>query len=108
MRDRSTIALQVAAATIAAASLPQSVWEGGAEPRPKPTPKPKRGKPTKAEKKAAKRARTRGVAPAAPTGMVPNYCNAEQCTCRMGFGYVACDQQPKWKAPSGVTEVPHG
>ncbi len=65
MRNRNTIALQIAAATIAAASLPQSVWEGGAEPRPKTTPK--RGKPTKAEKKAAKRARTRGVPVAHPT-----------------------------------------
>lgn len=40
--------------------------------------------------------------PQAPAGMEPNYCNAEQCTCRMGFGYVACDQQPKWKPARGV------
>lgn len=54
MRNRSLM-------LAASASLPpavQAVWEGGAEPKPKT---PKRGKPTKAEKKAAKRARTRGV-----------------------------------------------
>jgi hypothetical protein len=42
----------------------------------------------------------------APAGMEPNYCNAEQCTCRMGFGYVACDQQPKWKRAAGVKVRP--
>lgn len=62
MRSHHLLAMQLALLTSAAASLPppvQAVWEVGAEPKPEPTRK--RGKPTKAEKKAAKRARTRGV-----------------------------------------------
>lgn len=47
-----------------------------------------------------------GAEPQPPAGMVPNFCNAERCTCRMGFGYVACDQQPKWKSAPGVQDAP--
>lgn len=52
------------AAAVLAASVPavaQQTVKIGGEWEPKPAHKPKRGKPTKAEKKAAKRNRTRGV-----------------------------------------------
>jgi hypothetical protein len=61
MRSRSLLL-----ASLALASLPATVAQvepvkiGGEWASP-PKPTPKRGKPTKAEKKAAKRARTRGV-----------------------------------------------
>jgi hypothetical protein len=67
MRSQHLLALQMATLVSAAASLPppvRSVWEGGAEPKPKT---PKRWKPTKAEKKAAKRARrTASALPGTP------------------------------------------
>lgn len=59
MRRDSLLALAVLTAGLAGAST--------AFERQPANPAPKKGKPTKADKKAAKRARTRGVPVAHPT-----------------------------------------
>jgi hypothetical protein len=56
-----SLMLATAVLAASASAVAQQAVKIGGEWEPKPAHKPKRGKPTKAEKKAAKRSRTRGV-----------------------------------------------
>ena len=61
MRKSMLIAATLALASSAFPSDNRIRQAPAPSPAPAPAPAPKRGKPSKAEKKAAKRARTRGV-----------------------------------------------